>query len=192
MTHEAMAEIGPEQLKALTHPLRLKLLKELRVNGPATATLLGQRLEESSGATSYHLRQLGRHGFVEEDAGHPGARERWWRASSGGHTVDQDRLVDDPEHRAVFAVYASAVVSDDAQSVAQFVAEESSWSPEWVAAADLSSYRFRLTPARLRALVDRLHTELDFVDDSAGPGSEDVLVLLQAFPRRIRPFTEES
>ena len=47
-------------LRALTHPLRTRLLGALRVDGPATASELGRRFGESSGATSYHLRRLAR------------------------------------------------------------------------------------------------------------------------------------
>jgi DNA-binding transcriptional ArsR family regulator len=65
-------------VKALAHPLRLRLLDLLRFEGPSTATLLARRVGESSGATSYHLRQLARHGFIE-DAGTGKGRERWWR-----------------------------------------------------------------------------------------------------------------
>ena len=47
---------------------------------PSTATLLGKRVGESSGSTSYHLRQLAAYGFVEEVPDHGSGRERWWRA----------------------------------------------------------------------------------------------------------------
>ena len=66
-----------EQLRALSHPLRLRMLEVLR-EGPATASALGRRLGESSGATSYHLRALAKAGVVEEDE-RGSKRERWWR-----------------------------------------------------------------------------------------------------------------
>src|SRR3712207_7836256 len=59
---------------------RSALLGLLRSEGPSTASKLGQRLGESSGSTSYHLRQLAALGFVEEVPGQGTARERWWRA----------------------------------------------------------------------------------------------------------------
>ena len=59
-------DLDMESLKALSHPLRVQLLDALSVYGPATASGLAERLGESSGATSYHLRQLERHGFVRE------------------------------------------------------------------------------------------------------------------------------
>src|SRR5215211_4630810 len=71
----------PEALRALAHPLRGRLLVALRLDGPATASMLARRYDESSGATSYHLRVLARYGFVEDDPGHDGGRERWWRAA---------------------------------------------------------------------------------------------------------------
>jgi DNA-binding transcriptional ArsR family regulator len=67
-------------LRALAHPLRSRLLGLLRLHGPATASQLGRAVGESSGSTSYHLRQLAAYGFVEEVEGEGTARERWWRA----------------------------------------------------------------------------------------------------------------
>src|SRR5690606_19778936 len=45
-------------LRALAHPQRMRMLAMLRIDGPATATALAERMGLNSGATSYHLRQL--------------------------------------------------------------------------------------------------------------------------------------
>ena len=79
-------------LKALAHPLRVQILDELSTYGPATASGLAAKLGESSGATSYHLRQLEKNGFVAEDTERGVGRERWWRRVPGGISVDIDRL----------------------------------------------------------------------------------------------------
>lgn len=71
-------QLGPSALKALAHPLRMQIFEELVQFGPLTATGLGERLGESSGAMSYHLRELAKHGFVREVEGKGTARERWW------------------------------------------------------------------------------------------------------------------
>lgn len=86
--------LGPEDLKAFTHPLRMAMYTALRDQGSATASQLARRLGESSGQTSYHLRQLERHGFVEDDPEHTGRRDRWWRAV--GFSVEDRTLLDDP------------------------------------------------------------------------------------------------
>lgn len=69
-----------DTLKAISHPLRLSLLGHLRTHGPATASQLARALGESSGSTSYHLRQLERFGFVGDAAEQPSGRERRWQA----------------------------------------------------------------------------------------------------------------
>lgn len=56
-----------EALKAIAHPLRMRLLAALREHGPATASELGRRLGEFSGSASNHLRQLDRYGLVADD-----------------------------------------------------------------------------------------------------------------------------
>jgi MOSC domain-containing protein YiiM len=52
-----------EALHALAHPLRLRILDELRE--PASAAELARRLSESRQNLSYHLRQLARGGLVK-------------------------------------------------------------------------------------------------------------------------------
>lgn len=70
-----------ETLRAIAHPLRMKLLGRLRAEGPATASELGRVFGESSGSTSYHLRQLERYGFVVDDDEQSYKRERRWKAA---------------------------------------------------------------------------------------------------------------
>ncbi|MDF9813335.1 helix-turn-helix domain-containing protein [Streptomyces sp. SPB162] len=68
-------------LKALAHPRRQQILEHLALHGPATSATLARALELNTGATSYHLRELGRHGFVEAAEGTGKGRERWWQAA---------------------------------------------------------------------------------------------------------------
>ncbi|MGH3064964.1 MAG: winged helix-turn-helix domain-containing protein, partial [Gaiellaceae bacterium] len=71
----------PGALRALAHPVRIRLLGLLRREGPLSASEAGRRIGESSGSASYHLRQLARFELVEEAGGGRG-RERPWRATS--------------------------------------------------------------------------------------------------------------
>jgi DNA-binding MarR family transcriptional regulator len=52
----------------------------LKQHREANSTSLARALGESTGTTSYHLRQLAGQGFVEEVREKSGGRERWWRA----------------------------------------------------------------------------------------------------------------
>lgn len=82
-------------LKALAHPLRVEIIDALASYGPATASALAERLNESSGATSYHLRQLAKHGLIVEDPDRGTQRERWWTIRPGGMAVDPSQYEGD-------------------------------------------------------------------------------------------------
>ncbi|NEC22885.1 helix-turn-helix domain-containing protein [Streptomyces parvus] len=60
------------------HPVRIALLDLLAETGTVTSTQAANRLGYSSGLCSFHLRQLAKHGLVEE-APHSGGRRRPWR-----------------------------------------------------------------------------------------------------------------
>ncbi|MGW7514686.1 winged helix-turn-helix domain-containing protein [Streptomyces sp. NPDC054796] len=60
------------------HEVRTALLDLLAEVGAVTATEAAGRLGYSSGLCSFHLRQLARHGYIEE-APHNGGRARPWR-----------------------------------------------------------------------------------------------------------------
>ena len=105
VTEARPPRLGPAALKAFTHPLRMAMFEYLRDHGPATATQLGTAMGESSGQTSYHLRQLARHGFLEDDPGHGGGRERWWRPV--GFQMSSEDLADDAVRGAVATMLAA-------------------------------------------------------------------------------------
>jgi DNA-binding MarR family transcriptional regulator len=69
-----------DALKALAHPLRQQLLTWLQRNGSATSADLAAEYGADRGATSYHLRQLARFGFIEEDVARSAGRRKYWRA----------------------------------------------------------------------------------------------------------------
>lgn len=67
--------------KALSNPLRQRMLQLLE-RAPQSSTTLAHELGVTTGATSYHLRELARFGLVQETAppdDRTSARERWWR-----------------------------------------------------------------------------------------------------------------
>ncbi|MFE1289802.1 MFS transporter [Streptomyces sp. NPDC058751] len=61
-----------------TDPAGRKPLRGIR-HGPATSADLAAEFDEDRGATSYHLRQLARFGFIEEDTARSAERPSLWR-----------------------------------------------------------------------------------------------------------------
>lgn len=66
-------------MRALAHPLRLRLLTLLTREGTLTSTRASRLTGESTGSCSFHLRQLAKYGYVEPAEGGQG-RERPWKA----------------------------------------------------------------------------------------------------------------
>ncbi len=164
--------LGPEALKALVHPLRIAMWEYLGDNGAATATQLAQALGESTGQTSYHLRQLERFGFVEDDPDHPRGRDRWWRAV--GFTVLPEDLRDDAMREDVVALLQSRLAAR-ASLLARWVDRHRDEAPDWLDASTITEARTRMTAQELKALSDELEEVLTRHVDAAKAGrSTDV------------------
>lgn len=71
----------PAALRALAHPLRVKLHALVGREGTITAADAARRLGVSQALASHHLRQLAKHGFVEPAAAADN-RERPWRVTA--------------------------------------------------------------------------------------------------------------
>ncbi|PZG90427.1 transcriptional regulator [Streptomyces sp. NTH33] len=181
--------LDARSLRGLAHPLRMRLLTALRRSGPATASQLAAKLGESSGATSYHLRQLAAHGFVEDAPEHGKGRERWWRATHGGVSFDETLLKDsDPEVRGAADLLLHEVANQHTQELATWLGTKNEWSEEWARASDMSDFTLRLTPELALDLVEKMHELVESYralapgDDT--PDTEVVRVHTHVFPTR--------
>jgi len=155
-------EMDAATLKALAHPMRVQMLRILQLREQASVTSLAEELGETTGATSYHLRQLARHGFVEEfDADEPatgrvGRRRRWWRmAVDEIHSTGYDFLNQD-DTREAFAFLVRQEVEERARRLAHWYATAREWPEAWQRASSDSSGTLDLDPKQTRALADEL------------------------------------
>ncbi len=173
----------PRTLRALAHPLRTELLSLLRAEGPSTASRLGQRVGESSGTTSYHLRQLAALGFVEEVAGQGTARERWWRAMHRSTRWRTEDLVDQPGGREVLEELTHQSLGHQRRVLAGHAAQRESLSEEWCDAVSLNDWALHLSPAATRELTEELNGVLArWRAEREEPDQPLVYVLLDLFP----------
>lgn len=177
-----------ESLKSLAHPLRVRIYDELSSYGPMTASGLAERLGESSGATSYHLRQLERAGLVREDESRGKGRERWWERRPGSIAIpDARELPPGSSERLAVRFLEEEWYRTREQNVREFMAEgDSVFGPEWLDVATSDTINLRLTPDQLHALV----TDIDLVlakyieayKKTPTPGSRPVQIHVNAFP----------
>ncbi|MGD3107410.1 helix-turn-helix domain-containing protein [Streptomyces sp. YGL11-2] len=180
-------------LRALAHPLRMRILELLRLDGPDTATGLSRRLGENTGTVSWHLRHLADHDFIEEEAGRGTRRERWWRAAAVSHQLNTTDFRDDPDARGPLTVYVHEIVQQHFHRVAGYLAED--WAPEWRDAGEVAQWSdLRLTPDQLAALNSEVADVVERYRAASGqpaPENRPVVVQLQSFPREERTAREE-
>ncbi|GAB2804968.1 ArsR/SmtB family transcription factor [Streptomyces daliensis] len=161
--------LDARSLRAVAHPLRMRLLGSLREYGPATASQLAARLGESSGATSYHLRQLAEYGFVRDDPERGTGRERWWKSAHEGTRIDSvNEFFDhtDPEVRGALHLFLQEMAAHHALELASFLGTFQEWPTPWREVSDVSDFQLSLTPRQVRELTSRLHEVVESYRDS--------------------------
>lgn len=170
----------PTALKALAHPVRLRMLGLLRIDGPATASGLAAQLGLNSGATSYHLRQLALHGFIEEDQERGSRRDRWWRARHEMTTY----LPDDVEGEALDAglAFLQAALSWQMHQMQGALNAYSGLPQDWRKASTASDYTIPMTAEAAADLVGKLRDILSEAMAAAPP-------LGTPLPSGMRPFS---
>jgi DNA-binding transcriptional ArsR family regulator len=180
-------------LRALAHPLRSRLLGLLRLHGPATASRLGRAVGESSGSTSYHLRQLAAYGFVEEVEGEGTARERWWRARHRLTSWRADEIEGQEGGAEVEDELIRIQLDVRGRVLRAWRDQRQELGPAWTAAASLNDHVLRLRPDQARALADELNGVLarwmaEHPSDVPAEGTELVEVLTDVVPLKEWPL----
>jgi predicted ArsR family transcriptional regulator len=178
--------LSARQIQVLAHPLRIRLLGQLRLNGPATATGLAEVLATNTGATSYHLRQLADAGLVVEENRPDSGRQRWWRALHELSSWQRSDYADDP-------AAAAAVDWMEAYQLNLLVQRIEAWRlvapaepAEWRDVSGLGDYALTMAPEQLRDMQTDLEElverhRLRALDDPQ-PGARQVLFFYAGVP----------
>jgi DNA-binding transcriptional ArsR family regulator len=179
-SRRVLTDIGA--LKALAHPLRQRMLTRLQQRGPATAADLAVAFGVDRGATSYHLRQLERFGFIEEDTVRSAGRRRFWRS------VPQDLRLPKPGGDAEVDLIVGELDRQWRDRARRSQALFEARRQEYGAFADaaMSSHGTALLTAE--ELVRFGEEYIEFIQrwqrdpDTAPAGARPVTVLFHAFP----------
>lgn len=175
----------PRAMRALAHPLRLRLLTLLTSEGTLTSTRAAELTGESTGSCSFHLRQLAKYGYAEPAPGGRG-RERPWKPVL--EDLRWSAVQPDAEGEAAADELARQMVNRALTDLQEHVAQGDAEPPEWREAAQLSSGLLFLTREELEqfdedylALVTRYAERME--DPSLRPeGSRPVRRLAFAVP----------
>lgn len=146
-------------LRVLAHPLRSRLLAQLRVHGSATATELAAALETNTGATSYHLRQLAEVGLIE-DSGEGTGRRRVWRAvAAAGAPEASVGILDqgeDPDDVAAADWLARDYLEHFTGRATDWLDTRADWPGPWAPVLGLEDHLVLVTAEQMTALREEL------------------------------------
>jgi Helix-turn-helix domain len=152
------AQADPTALRALAHPVRLKLIDVLAMEGTATATRCSELLGESTATCSYHLGILAKYGYITRVAGR-GWRDKPWRLVSPDLNLSSRGL--DPETAAASRAAASALL-DYEMTLLKEGLHRSEQEPQWQqsnkimsATAWVTAEEFQEAAAEIQQILDK-------------------------------------
>lgn len=172
-------------LRAYAHPVRMKLVGLLRRRGPLTATQAAGLLGESTGTTSFHLRQLAKYGLVEPAAGGQG-REKPWQATSSMTHIPPIQATSEASQAATQLIISLA--RRHFENAAAWLHRADDEPQEWQRAAIFGDRFLYVTPAELEALDKAIDELLEPYarrltnPDERPPGAREVTAVVMAHP----------
>jgi predicted ArsR family transcriptional regulator len=127
-THRRRVLDDPVSIRALAHPLRLKLVYLVGREGPITAAEAARQLDISQALASHHLRQLAKYGFVEPAAAGD-HRERPWQATATSTMLRE--VENDPEVAAAGDVLEQMLADRAVAQLVDWQQRRDEWSEQW-------------------------------------------------------------
>lgn len=180
-------------MRAMAHPMRLRLLALLMAQGPLTATEAGELVNESAANCSFHLRTLAKYGFVEEASGGTG-RRRPWRVVPQRTAVHRDDL--DAEGLLASHSLSRSLRALAAEEQAAWSAARSGFPKTWRTAAFENHSAVAVTAPELRQIRDGIEAllapfESRIADPSRRPaGALPVMFTAAGIPMGAPPAAE--
>lgn len=147
-------------MKAMSHPLRGRILAIVNGLGHARSTDIAAELGEPVNSISFHVRSLANVGIlVEVPELAKDARERVWKLGPPTINADLDLLKDDAAYRTSASASIGLIYSEVERAITAAMAA----GPETLAHSEATS--LRLTRHQARALALRVHAVIEEFDD---------------------------
>lgn len=184
----AARQVDATTLKAFAHPLRMRMYDHLKDHGAATASMLARAMGENTGQTSYHLRQLEKHGLVEEDPERGTAKERWWTAL--GFSFHAETLGEDQGTLTTLQVVQQHQLQVRTDRLREWLERSATEDPRWLTVASTNEVTLPMTPEELEAMTmavaEVMREHLDRAKESRAregdAGRRTVKIYQQSFP----------
>jgi DNA-binding MarR family transcriptional regulator len=179
-------------LRALTHPLRWKLLDLIGSELSATATRCAEVLGESVASCSYHLGILAKYGYIELVPDQAG-REKPWQLASREQNLSPDGL-DEPG--ALAAQEDTEIFLDhELDRIKDRLRRRDQEPAEWREAGHLLGTTRWMTAAELQEIkqqqleIASRYADRDEDPDRRPPGAREarIFVATSVAPRPVKP-----
>ena len=177
-------------MRALAHPLRVRLLEAIVRDGELTATQAAELLGESPGNMSWHLQTLAKYGFIEE-TGDGRGRSRPWRAVSRSRSFDT--AMPDPEIAAAGGELERTFVARTFDQLRDWWSRRLSYPEKWRRASFITDGVVYLTPEEMSqfgediiAIRDRFR-EREHDRDKRPEGALPVHIYAHGHPLPLTP-----
>ncbi|MFC7789524.1 helix-turn-helix domain-containing protein [Microbacterium sp. MAHUQ-60] len=179
--------LEPGALKALAHPLRVRIYNLLSERGPQTASSLAALIGETSGATSYHLRALAAQDLICEVPDRGTARERWWERPKGRINLPGPAETMTPSSRAAAQIVTAEFLRLRHQALMDYVNRPESEQPdEWRDAGLIMTTMLDITPEQMADVKQQLSDVVEaaierYAGQESRPGARRVTLRAEIF-----------
>ena len=187
----AIRRVGDTRaLRALAHPLRVRLYEFVTREGTLTTTQASALTGESTASCSFHLRQLAKYGFIEE-ASRGGGRERPWRRTAAANQFGH--LAADPDFAAAAELAGAIAAEHYLGQLAEFLSKPDEHALEWRESSFLHDALLYLTQEELAGLKRELlgltarYLSRTLNQGERPVGSKPVAVFAAGFPLPATP-----
>lgn len=157
-------------LKALTHPLRRRIVRLMRSGDPMRATDLAERLDVAANSVSFHLRRLAAAGMIREAPELArDRRDRVWVLTGSSFGLEHPDAPVSAEDEAAIRAF----VDQEGLDLQDLLRRVLAWAPEWaagrdpVARAQLASTTLELTEEEMEAVGEEFRELLARAKDRA-------------------------
>jgi DNA-binding MarR family transcriptional regulator len=138
----------PQAMRAMAHPARIEIMEHLGSTGAVvTATEMAGVVGLTPSATSYHLRELAKYGLVEQAPSRGDARERVWRSTSSGWSLES--RTPEPDVRAAEQALVDVFLAREFARLKDWFARSHDEPDEWQDASALTGRMLLLTAEEL-------------------------------------------
>jgi len=179
------------ELRALAHPVRMRLLSTLYSRGEANVSELAEAVDAPVNQVSFHLRQLAKYDFIEPAPDRArDNRDRWWRPAYDGG-IDWDRLLDTPIGAPAVRAHLTEGLEQSLAAVRTYFSSAMADLPEWPLGSFAHDLFLRVTPEEA-AEFDREYLELcqrwqrRVRGRRRKAGRQDFAVFIYGFPQQDR------